>query len=111
MLSAMMAWILHDSYPRVFPTGPGILGVMWISIHSTTLQDFMARKGSPISDQLRIQGRDIEVSLLNLNTGSFKPNGDENSNIKLSSTVYYSNWQQFVAKGKFFFLFFLVSIR
>ena len=63
---------------------------------------------SPISDQLRIQGINIEVSLLNLNAGSFKPDKDENNNVKLSSTIHSSNWQQFVAKGKFFLL---ISIR
>ena len=101
MLLAMMAWTLCDSCPRILQTDPDILGWMWICVHSKTLQHFMEKTSSSISDQLRIQGINIEVSLLNLNTGSMKYNGDKDNNIKESSTIYFPNWHQFVPKGQF----------
>ena len=99
MLFVMMAWTLHDLGPRMLQTDPGILGLMWICVHSTTLQDFMERTNSSISDQLRIQGTNVEVSLLNLNSGSTEHDGNEDRNVRESSTLYYPNWHHFVAKG------------
>ena len=106
MLFAIMAWMLHDSHPRMSKTtitSPSILELMWISAHSATLQDFMTRTGKSMSDQLRIEGIKTEVCLLNLDTGPTKCHSDEdnNLNLKLSSTAYLPNWQQFIAQGQF----------
>ncbi|KAF8557205.1 hypothetical protein OG21DRAFT_379494 [Imleria badia] len=72
MLLATMAWSLHDSYSRVSKTAirsPSILELMWISAHSTTLQDFMTRMSNSMSDHLRIEGMKMELCLLNENIG------------------------------------------
>lgn len=101
MLFAMMACILHGSYPRISQIDFGILGLIWISAHSTTLQDFMAKESACVLNQLRIQGLKIEDCLLNLKIGSNKHYGDEDSNIKFSSTMHTLNlnWKQYIAKG------------
>ena len=89
-----MAWTLHDPYLRILQTDSGILGLIWICVHSTTLQDFMEKTSRSMLDQLRIQGINIEVSLLNLSTGPRKHDGDQDSNVKEGFTVYFSNWHQ-----------------
>jgi hypothetical protein len=104
MLFAMMAWMLHDPYPRVFKTkvtSPSILELMWISSHSATLQDFMARRDNSMTDQLRIEGIKTEVCLLNLDNGPTKCHSDEDNNPELNSTAYFPVWQQFIAQGQF----------
>lgn len=104
ILFTMMAWMLHDSYPRMFKstvTSPSILELMWISAHSITLQDFMTRTGNSMSDQLRIEGVKAEVFLLNPDTGPTKCHSDEDNNHKLGSTTHLPNWKQFIAQGQF----------
>ncbi|KAF8557198.1 hypothetical protein OG21DRAFT_379019 [Imleria badia] len=101
MLFATMAWMLHDSYPRMSKiaiTSVSLLELMWISIHSTTLQDFMTRTNTSMSDQLRIEGMKIELCLLNLDTGI--KGSDKDNILNLSSTTYSPNWQQFIAEGQ-----------
>ena len=104
MLFAIMAWMLHDSYPRMFKTrvtSPSILELMWVSAHSTILQDVMARADKSMSDQLRIEGIKTEVCLLNLDIESTHCQSAKESSLELSSTAHLPNWQQFVAQGQF----------
>ena len=97
-----MAWMLHDSYPRVskiFITSLSLLELMWISNHSTTLHDFMKRMKNSASDQLRIEGMKIELCLLNLNSGMTR--GSDRNNPNVTSTTHSSNQHQFTAEGQF----------
>ena len=70
-----------------------------MSIHSTTLHNFMKRIDTSLSDQLRIEGMKIELCLLNLDSGLTR--GSDGDNLNTTSTAYSPNQQQFTADGQF----------
>ena len=102
MLFATMAWMLYDSHPRVSKipiTSLSLLELLWISIHSMTLQDFMTRTNNSVSDQLRIEGMKIELCLLNQDSGLSK--GPDGKNPSMSTTAHSPKWHHFIAEGQF----------
>ena len=109
-----MAWMLYDSYPRVVKTtitSLSILELMWISTHSTTLQDCMTKMVNSMSDQLRIEGIKTEVCLLNLDAKLTICHLNKVNNLNQKSMDHSSNCKPGTAKGQFTLLVYILQLE
>lgn len=89
-------WILYYSHTKpakISLISTDVLGMMWMSAHSSTLYNLMREVDKPISDQLRLKGMKVEVCLADLES---EP---EASGHWLASKAHYIYWKEYFAMG------------
>ena len=92
MLLAIVVWLCHNSQPTYIKaaiTSPNTLGLIWISAHSTSLQNFM-KTSNFLSDQLRIKGMKAETCLANMKSEPIRLLGSTDHNLQLDAKDHAS---------------------
>jgi hypothetical protein len=89
---------LQPTHPKASITSPNILGLIWISAHSISLQDFMKASNPPL-DQLRIKGMKAEVCLADMRSEPIGLHGSTDWNLQLDSEALAHDWQEYISKG------------
>ena len=101
--------MFHHSEPihlKAPITNPNTLGLMWISVHSISLQDFI-KTSSSLLDQLRIMGMKAEVCLADMKSDSIRFHESTNYNLQLDSRVLTHDFHGYIPKGSFQFNIFI----
>ncbi|KAH0835537.1 hypothetical protein J3R83DRAFT_9237 [Lanmaoa asiatica] len=90
ILLATVVWMFHHPQPphvKASITSPNILGLIYISVHSISLQDFM-KLGIPLLDHLRLKGMKAEVCLAGMNSEPIRLLASTNHNLQVDAKAY-----------------------
>ncbi|KAG8215508.1 hypothetical protein J3R82DRAFT_9153 [Butyriboletus roseoflavus] len=85
MLLATMVWMFHHLQPthsKGTITSPNILGLIWISAHSISLQAFM-KSGNSLLDQLRLKGMKADACLADMKSEPIRVLGSIDHNLQM----------------------------
>ena len=110
ILLGIVVWMFHSSHPtpsKTSVTSSGVLELIWITAHSTALQDLMKTVGSSVPDQLRLRGMKAEFCLADL--ASEPTTCEEENNIQFEA--YTLQWQRFSTQGLFYCIFPSILIK
>ena len=93
ILLATVIWMFHHSQPtysKTLITSPSILGLVYISAHSISLQDFMKTANS-LPDQLRLKGMKAEVCLADMKSEPIRLLGSTDHNLQIDAKANASS--------------------
>ena len=107
ILLTTVVWMFHHpqlTYSKASITSPNTLGLIWVSAHSISLQDF-TKTGSFIPGQLRLKGMKVEVCHANMESEPIRLLGSTDHDIQMDGKVHSPSWQTYtISEGLSLFI-------